>query len=165
MDSAPSCVYWRRPKWRALHRAVPLTRRNMRREEKNGLTRRDMLKLGAGGAGMMALTAGGLAVPRGFGASSTSGGVYIEAFPTSPLILSPFTDPLTIPKAASPVAKSEVDTWSSPPGPDNQDFVKGATPWKRQLWPGQGVVGSYGLPLVYQFKVQVAGHDFTSSMV
>src|SRR3954454_20691035 len=137
----------------------------MRRQEKNGLTRRDMLKLGAGGAGMMALTAGGLAVPRGFGASSTSGGVYIEAFPTSPLILSPFTDPLTIPKAALPVAKSEVDTWSSPPGPDNQDFVKGATPWKHQLWPGQGVVGSYGLPLVYQFKVQVAGHDFTSSMV
>jgi FtsP/CotA-like multicopper oxidase with cupredoxin domain len=137
----------------------------MRRQNQGGLTRRDMLKLGAGGAGMMALTAGGLAVPRGFGASGSSGSTYIEAFPTSPLILSPFTDPLPIPTAAAPVAKSEVDGWSSPPGPDNQDSVKGAAPFKHQLWPGQGVVAGYELPLVYRFKLEVAGHDFTSSLV
>jgi FtsP/CotA-like multicopper oxidase with cupredoxin domain len=140
----------------------------MRREDKAGLTRRDMLKLGIGGAGMFALSAGALTVPRGIGASGGGGGsgsTYIEAFPTSPLILKPFDEELTIPKALAPVHKSEVDTWSSPPGPDNQDYVKGAPAWKHQLWPGQGVVGGYGLPLVYQLKLKVAGHDFTKSDV
>jgi hypothetical protein len=74
-----------------------------------------MLKLSAGGAGVFALTSWGLAVPRGL--ASGSGNIYIEAFPTSPLILSPFNDPLPIPKAMAPIAKSVVDTWSSPPGP------------------------------------------------
>src|SRR3954465_5498709 len=63
--------------------------------DKVRVTRRDMLKLSAGGAGLFALTAGGYAVPRGLGA----GGLIIEAFPTSPLILHPFYDPLNIPKA------------------------------------------------------------------
>ena len=58
----------------------------MERLDKIRLTRRDMLKLGAGGAGMFALTASGLGVPRGF-AGGGGGSVYIEAFPTSPLIL------------------------------------------------------------------------------
>src|SRR6478672_10183656 len=140
----------------------------MRREDKAGLTRRDMLKLGIGGAGMFALSAGALTVPRGIGASGGGGGggsTYIEAFPTSPLILKPFDEELAIPKALAPVHKSDVDTWSSPPGPDNQDYVKGAPAWKHQLWPGQGVVGGYGLPLVYQLKLEVAGHDFTKSDV
>ena len=56
----------------------------MRREDKAGLTRRDMLKLGIGGAGMFALSAGALTVPRGIGASGgggVSGSTYIEAFP------------------------------------------------------------------------------------
>src|SRR4051794_837864 len=99
--------------------------------DKPGLTRRDMLKLSIGGAGLFALTASGLAVPRAFGGGG--GNIYIEAFPTSPLILRPFNDPLTIPQAAAPVPKSVVDTWASPPGPDNQDFVKGAAPFKHQL--------------------------------
>jgi hypothetical protein len=42
----------------------------MGRQHTGGLTRRDMLKLGAG-AGVFALTASGLAVPRGF---SSGGG-------------------------------------------------------------------------------------------
>src|SRR4051794_22538352 len=88
------------------------------------VTRRDMLRLSAGGAGMFALTAWALAIPPGRGASGT---LYIEAFPASPLILAPFTDPLPIPKPLAPVPKSVVDRWPSPPGPDNQDFVKGAT--------------------------------------
>src|SRR5919109_2714307 len=67
------------------------------------LTRRDMLKLSAGGAGMFALTASGFAVPRGFaGGGSGSGSLYVEAFPTSPLILTPFTDQLPIPQALRP---------------------------------------------------------------
>src|SRR4051794_17540851 len=135
----------------------------MERLGKARLTRRDMLKLSAGGAGMFGLTASGLAVPRGVGAGG--GALYIEAFPTSPLILKPFDESLPVPKALAPVAKSVVDGWSSPPGPDNQDFVKGAAPFKHQLWPGQGVVADYPQPLVYQIKLEVAGHDFTSSLV
>jgi FtsP/CotA-like multicopper oxidase with cupredoxin domain len=135
----------------------------MERLERVRLTRRDMLRLSAGGAGMFVLTASGLAVPRGLGAGG--GALYIEAFPTSPLILSPFNEPLPIPKALAPIAKSVVDRWSSPPGPDNQDFVKGAAPFKHQLWPGTAPVADYPLPLVYQIKLEVAGHDFTSSLV
>jgi len=70
------------------------------------LTRRDMLKLGAGGAGMFALSAGGLAIPKGFAGGDSGGGsgkVYIEAFPTSPLILNPFSDDLVIPRALRPM--------------------------------------------------------------
>jgi FtsP/CotA-like multicopper oxidase with cupredoxin domain len=136
----------------------------MERLDRVRLTRRDMLRLSAGGAGMFVLTASGLAVSSGLGASG-SGNIYIEAFPTSPLILSPFNDPLPIPKALAPIAKSVVDRWSSPPGPDNQDFVKGATPWTHQLWPGTAPVADYPLPIVYQIKLEVAGHNFTSSLV
>jgi FtsP/CotA-like multicopper oxidase with cupredoxin domain len=135
----------------------------MERLDRVRMTRRDMLRLSAGGAGMFALTASGLAVSSSLG--SGGGNIYIEAFPTSPLILSPFNDPLPIPKAAAPIAKSIVDTWESPPGPDNQDFVKDAAAWKHQLWPGTAPVADYPLPLVYQIKLEVAGHDFTSSLV
>jgi FtsP/CotA-like multicopper oxidase with cupredoxin domain len=128
-----------------------------------------MIKLSAGGAGMFALTASGLAVPRGFASHGGGGSVYLEAFPTSPLIVSPFNDPLPIPRAMRPTPKSVVDTWSSPPGPDSQDSVKDATAWKHQLWPGQGVTAGYPwattTPDVYQIKLEVAGHDFTSSLV
>ena len=78
----------------------------MSRPDKIRLTRRDMVKLGAGGAGMFMLSAGGLAVPRGFAGGGSGGGggsLYIEAFPTSPLILKPFYDPMVIPKAMAPV--------------------------------------------------------------
>src|SRR4051794_28113897 len=134
----------------------------MQRVDGIRLTRRDMLLLSAGGAGMFALTASGLAISSGQGAS---GDLYIEAFPTSPLILNPFHDPLPIPKALPPVPKAAVDGWPSPPGPDNKDFVKGAPPFKHQLWPGTAPLMDFPLPLVYQIKLQVAGHDFTSSLV
>src|SRR3954447_12262636 len=144
----------------------------MSRVDKVRFTRRDMLRLSAGSAGVFALTTSGLAVPRGFargGGGSGGGSIYLEAFPTSPLILSPVHDPLPIPRALRPVPKSTVDTWSSPPGPDNQDFVKGTTPYKHQLWPGDGITQGFDwattTPDVYQIKLQVAGHDFTSSMV
>jgi FtsP/CotA-like multicopper oxidase with cupredoxin domain len=137
--------------------------------ETGRLTRRDMVKLSAGGIGMFAVTAGGLAVPRGFGSGGGGGSVYIEAFPTSPLVLSPFNDPLPIPEPLRPTPKAEVDGWSSPPGPDNQDSVKSAPAWKHQLWPGDGITATYPwtstTPDVYQIKVEVAGHDFTTSMV
>src|SRR3954453_19754519 len=127
------------------------------------VTRRDMLRLTAGGAGMFMLTASGLAVSSGV--SAGGGGLYVEAFPTSPLILSPFNEPLPIPKAMAPVPKANVDGWESPPGPDNQDFVTGAPAHTHQLWPGAAPVTDYPLPLVYRIKLEVAGHDFTSSSV
>src|SRR5215212_120040 len=94
----PPSVFRRRPLWAAMYRAGRhLEGKLMERLDKIRLDRRDMLKLSAGGAGLFALTASGFAVPRGFG--SGGGSVYIEAFPTSPLILKPFDDKLVIPPA------------------------------------------------------------------
>src|SRR4029079_13695039 len=85
---------------------------NMAGFDKILLTRKDMLKLSAGGAGMFALTASGFAVPRGIaGGSGASGKLYIEAFPTSPLITTPFTDPLVIPPAMRP--NDLADSWGN----------------------------------------------------
>src|SRR4051812_24115660 len=134
----------------------------MERLDRVRLTRRDMLRLTAGGAGTFMLTASGLAVSSGV---SSGGAVYIEAFPTSPLILRPFDEALPVPTALGPVPKADVDSWESPPGPDNQDFVTGAAPHTHQLWPGMAPVADFPVPLVYRIKLEVNGHDFTSSMV
>jgi FtsP/CotA-like multicopper oxidase with cupredoxin domain len=152
--------------------------------DKVRLTRRDMLKLSAGGAGMFALTASGLAVPRGFAGGGGGGSVYLEAFPTSPLITKPFNDPLVVPKALAPV-----DPTSLPAGaPDRniQDSLAakgyvGSSAYQskyqqkigtHQLWPGDPVNTNGGQfkwlskdPVVYQIKLEVGGHKFTTSPV
>ena len=99
---------------------------------RDGVSRRTMLRLGAvGGAGVALVAAQGLGVPflaqRGllsadgaFAATSIALGdelFYIENFPTSPLILSPFTDPLPVPKALRPEPKAVYSAWPNPPGP------------------------------------------------
>src|ERR671925_769499 len=85
--------------------------------DKVRLTRRDMLKLGAGGAGMFMIGAGGFAIPRGFAGGGGGGGsVYIEAFPTSPLILNPFNDPLNVPSALRP---ADITNWGKPGNNDS----------------------------------------------
>ena len=90
------------------------------------LTRRDMLRLGAGGAGVFALTASGLAVPRGL--ASGGGGIYIEAFPTSPLILQAVQRPAHDPEGAAADERSTTwDRWRALPGPDNQDCTASST--------------------------------------
>src|SRR5215213_8185250 len=144
--------------------------------DKVRVTRRDMLKLSAGGAGLFALTASGFAVPKGLGA----GGVVIEAFPTSPLILRPFNDPLKIPEALRPTVLSSSNSLgggldlsrqdSLPACPDNVYKTKyGPTLGTHQLLPGQGATAGYPFksttPLVYQIKLEVAGHSFTTSQV
>src|SRR4051812_46391140 len=78
------------------------SRRKMARPSSFRLTRRDMLKLSGAGAGAFALTSSGFAVPRGIAGGTGGGSLYLEAFPTSPLILSPFTDELPIPQALRP---------------------------------------------------------------
>jgi hypothetical protein len=72
------------------------------------IRRRQLLKAGAAGAGFLAMGGAGL-FSAGPMAQRLLGGAaaaqtYIEVFPTSPLILNPFTDPLPIPQAARPIA-------------------------------------------------------------
>jgi hypothetical protein len=150
----------------------------MARDDRIRVTRRDMLRLSAGGAGMFALTASGLAVPKGL--SKGSRAVFIEAFPTSPLITRPFNDALNIPKALRPVDPARWDSkggvptreWSDSLPPSPNDVYKSRynqTLGAHQLWPGDGVTANYRwsstVPLVYQIKLEVAGHRFTSSPV
>jgi FtsP/CotA-like multicopper oxidase with cupredoxin domain len=139
------------------------------------VSRRAVLRWGAaGGAGVALVGAQSVARPwlaqRGllspdgaFAATSTAltDQLYIEAFPTSPLILSPFVDPLPIPKALRPVPKSEYEGWGTPPGPgDGQQNSLGNQ--KHQKWCSD--VGSPD-PLVYKIEVVVSTHSFTTSKV
>src|SRR3954454_14618423 len=144
----------------------------------SGLSRRTMLRLGAVGATGAALTAaGGLGgpflAPKGllsadgaFAATSTAIGdilLYTEAFPTSPLILDPFTDALPIPKALAPVPKSEYSNWAKPPGPGlGQQSSLGKE--QHQIWPTDPR-GGYPDPIVYKLDILTPAHSFTTSQV
>ena len=73
---------------------------------------------------------------------------YNEAFSTSPLILSPFTDLLTIPKALAPVPQSTFSTWT-PPGPGvGQQNSYGND--RHQIWTSQI---QYPDPIVYKIDL------------
>ena len=96
-----------------------------------------------------------------FGAASIAFAdqIYTEVFPTSPLILSPFTDPLPIPQALSP--SSDFASWATPPGPGpGQQSSLGNQ--QHQIWPSR--IG-YVDPLVYKIDVKVDQHAFTTSQV
>ncbi len=144
--------------------------------EAGGVSRRMVLRLGAvGGAGVALVTAQGLGVPilsqRGllsadgaFAATSTALGdnlFYIEAFPTSPLILSPFSDSLLIPKSLVPEPELAYSTWTQPPGggPGQQNSMGNS---QHQIWPTK--IG-YPDPIVYKIEELVAPHSFTTSQV
>ena len=140
-----------------------------------GVSRRMILRVGAVGAAGAALFSAraafqpylaqrGLLSPDGaFAATSTALAdvLYLEAFPTSPLILSPFSDMLPIPKALAPIPKSVYGGWAKPPGPGNGQQNSMGTE-RHQIWPGQ--IG-YPDPLVYKIDLQVRGHAFTTSRV
>jgi FtsP/CotA-like multicopper oxidase with cupredoxin domain len=137
------------------------------------IPRRSFLKVGATGAALVALGSAastvvpdlrrrGLWTPDGLfdGASiAIADSIYDEAFPTSPLVLSPFSDELPVPKALAPVW--DYPTWSRPPGPGlgEQNSIGND---QHQKWPGQ--IG-YPDPLIYQIKLQVNSHSFTTSKV
>ena len=141
----------------------------------DAIARRTFLKLGAAGTAAIALgTAGSIVVPelRRRGLDSPNGlfdaasiawadSLYKEAFPTSPLILSPFTDPLTVLRALAPTQYSDYSSWGSPPGPGlgQQNSYGNET---HQKWSNS--VG-YNDPLVYEIKVELNTHSFTSSQV
>jgi FtsP/CotA-like multicopper oxidase with cupredoxin domain len=150
--------------------------------DEGGVSRRTILRLGAiGGAGVALVTAQGFGGPflsqRGllsadgaFAATSTALGdglFYVEKFPTSPLIVSPFSDPLPVPKALVPVPKSVFSRWANPPGggPGQQNSLRNQ---QHQIWPSQipkVAGGPYPDPIVYQIKEQVSTHAFTTSRV
>ena len=79
--------------------------------------------------------------------------VYIEAFPTSPLILAPFNDQLPIPKAlAAGAPTSDTAAGRSRPGPGvGQQNSLGNE--RHQIWPSQ--IG-YPDPIVYKIDVLLA---------
>jgi len=148
------------------------------------LPRRSFLKLGAVGAAAVAVgTTGSLVVPelRRKGLLSANGVfeassqalaalVYLEVFPTSPLILHPFTDEFVKPKAASPVPYSMwSNDWAYKPGPGpGQQNSYGVTndasdPNQHQRW--KGYDSETDPPIVYQIKAEVDTHSFTTSAV
>ena len=98
------------------------------------------------------------------------GGVAGEPFPTSPLILNPFTDLLPIPKAMAP--SPDPGGWknrkreSAPPGkgPGQQSSDGTGT---HQIWPSALVYNKAKLPdpVYYKIDLRVAEHRFTSQPV
>ncbi len=158
----------------------------MARQNSIQLTRRDMLKLSSAGAGVFALTASGFAVPRGFGSGGGGGGsLYIEAFPTSPLILNPFTDELPIPEAMRPadgLNPTKPTNIFDPRDPNKQihpddrttqDCLGNVVDGKYQQRYGK-TLGQHSVwcddlgmpdPIIYKIDLEVAQHAFTSSKV
>jgi FtsP/CotA-like multicopper oxidase with cupredoxin domain len=139
------------------------------------LSRRTLLRAGAIGVAVVGagaskvlltprLASRGLANPDGvFGAASIAfaDALYIEAFPTSPLILHPFADQLLVPRAARPLTPAQVAALDPPPGPGigQQNSFRNET---HQIW-----VDALGLPdpLVYLIDDQVRTHAWTTSQV
>ena len=130
-----------------------------KKNDKTQFSRRDFLKLGV--AGTAAATVAGSRLMNAISSAKAGLVSYTEVYPTSPLILSPFSDELPIPKALAPIAKSEVNTWAKPPGSGSgQQNSYGSE--SHQVWPSQ--IGSTD-PLVYKINLEVNTHKFTSSKV
>ncbi|MET0788148.1 MAG: copper oxidase, partial [Cellulomonas sp.] len=142
----------------------------------SGVSRRAVLRLGAVGAAGVALTAAGefgapylaqkglLSTDGAFAATATALGdllFYKEKFPTSPLILTPFNDPLPIPKALAPIPVTEFSNWPFPPGPGDgqQNSLRNE---RHQKWVDE--IGSPD-PIVYKIELKVGTHSFTTSQV
>src|ERR671929_1584293 len=142
------------------------------------IRRRQLLKAGALGAGFLAAGGAGLfsagpMAQRLLGAAAADQ-LYIEVFPTSPLILNPFTDPLPIPSAARPV-QNPFDTSASGYFPKRGQPAP--APVKGGLQDANGAVHQLGPegvtykgkrlpdPLVYHVRLETGSHRFTSSDV
>ncbi len=144
-------------------------------QERHVLSRRTLLRLGALSATGVALASAnatlapylaprGLMSPDGiFAAAGTviTDLVYLENFPTSPLILEPFKDELVVPKAARPEDSSTYSSWAKPPGPGygQQNSLENE---RHQKWSSDTNSPD---PIVYKLDVEVAGHSFTKSPV
>jgi FtsP/CotA-like multicopper oxidase with cupredoxin domain len=144
----------------------------------SGLTRRTFLRVGAVGtaaAGFYAVRSGlfpslaaqGFLSPDGvFDAASVAVAdeVYLEVFPTSPLILFPFTQYIVNPPALRPSTLDPAPTkakQTSLPNPGTTDVFQ-----QHQVWVDEIPGGGRSNPLVtYDLPVQVSTHAFTTSNV
>jgi FtsP/CotA-like multicopper oxidase with cupredoxin domain len=140
-----------------------------------GVARRSILRIGAIGTAGLAFGAvqgvvrpflgnQALLSPDGAFAATAdalAGVLYLELFPTSPLIVSPFTDVLPIPRALAPIPKSVYSSWKNPPGPGRgQQSSLGNQ--QHQIWPSR--LG-YPDPIVYKIDLLTRTHAFTTSQV
>src|SRR5690242_9534164 len=124
------------------------------------LNRRDLLKWsGAALAGGAALVGASQRAEAQTGSLSCGGGQIIEVFPSSPFILNPFKDALPVPTPLTQVSDGELSTWAVKPMTTGCQDSYGSD---HQCLPGQ-----LGLPkpVIYNIKLQVASHSFTSSAV
>src|SRR5918911_4013272 len=95
------------------------------------IRRRQLLKASALGAGYLAIGGGALATAapaaqsllRAASVGASADSLYIEAWPTSPLIKTPFSDPLPIPQALAPISSDVYNTWASVPYKGPQDHT------------------------------------------
>ncbi|MFL6063530.1 MAG: multicopper oxidase domain-containing protein [Friedmanniella sp.] len=144
---------------------------------RGGMSRRSVLRLGALGVAGAALVgtraaaepylaSRGLMTPDGvFAAAATAitDLVYLEAFPTSPLILNPFSDPLNVPQALRPVSKDNWSKWAQPPSKNQQNSLDNQT---HQKWVTDAdVKAKISEPIVYKLDLEVETHSFTTSKV
>jgi FtsP/CotA-like multicopper oxidase with cupredoxin domain len=128
-----------------------------------------------GGAGLFSAAPMAQRLLGGAAAAQT----YIEVFPTSPLIMSPFTDPLPIPQAARPVGGTATGP-SDPtmvaayfknkglPAPDPRTGgLQDANGAVHQLGPSDVTYKGNKLPYpqIYHVRLETGTHKFTSSQV
>jgi FtsP/CotA-like multicopper oxidase with cupredoxin domain len=144
-------------------------------DDRSGVSRRTVLRVGAVGVAAAGIGAGKVLMQpslEGRGLLSRDGvfdatsiafadSLYDEVFANSPLILTPFIDPLVVPRAATPLTPAEVAALPLPPGPGvgQQNSFRNDT---HQLWPD--AIG-FPDPIVYKFDLLVRTHSFTSSQV
>jgi FtsP/CotA-like multicopper oxidase with cupredoxin domain len=114
------------------------------------MKRRDLLKLGMM-SGAAALVGSQVARP-----GRAHAALYTEAFPASPLILEPFTDPLPVP---TPLAPVDPNTLSPKPEYVRNDFFNDHS--------HQVIPSDLGLPepIYYRIKLEVGQHRFSTSPV
>ena len=137
------------------------------------INRRDLLKWGSaalvGSSGLLrsslafAQSRVGPFCPPGEIEPPCQGADAIEAFPTSPFVLYPFTEELPIPTALRPVPLTEVNRWSRRPGPGlGQQASDGTVFSTHQFWPS-----AFNLPdpIIYRIRLDVDEHAFSSGKV
>ena len=142
------------------------------------IRRRQLLKASAAGAGFLAMGGAGLLsaapVAQRLLGGAAAAALYIEVFPTSPVILNPFSDTadgqLPIPTAARPVPSDPFAAaayWKSrglPVPAPVKGGLQDANGAVHQLGPSD-VPGTVAAPLIYHVRLQVGTHRFTNSQV
>jgi FtsP/CotA-like multicopper oxidase with cupredoxin domain len=145
-----------------------------------GVTRRTFLRVGALGAAATGFYAArsllvpsladrGLLTPDGIlGAASTAwaDSLYTEVFPTSPLIMSPFTQEIINPTAMRPRPLTPPPSPAKQtdlPDPGTANSFQAHQRWVTDIPPELG--GPLPPPITYDVRVQVRTHAFTTSKV